>query len=410
VFLGIEPSEEKKKSRGWNDWVEARREFLYWYPLDSRHSAHDLVHNHLTFFIFNHTAIFEKKYWPRQTVSNGFVTMDGKKMSKSMGNIMPLRKAILQYGADVVRFLVTSSAELDSDSDFNQAAAEGVIMRISLLENYLEKALDNRENSKAANQPASNRSKICRWFYSRFHSRLLEASSLYENFKLRPLAKALFYDTINDLQWYSHRSQDMDLQEFFELWSLAIAPFMPHVAEEFWARLGNKKYAKNSLLAATAPFPQADASQIDAKIEAQEQHIKDLMDDIRRILQIIKIQKPSSIIFIVHSPWKMKVRKLVAEKKNIAKVVEEAKKDSELAPRISQVSLIASKLLKNLGSLNIDVISAQEELELLNESREFLSSQFGGAKIEVIKEEDASPQLAAKASNSMPGKPSIVIS
>jgi leucyl-tRNA synthetase len=44
---------------------EMKREFSYWYPLDSRHSATDLVYNHLTFFIFNHVAVFPKKHWPR---------------------------------------------------------------------------------------------------------------------------------------------------------------------------------------------------------------------------------------------------------------------------------------------------------------------------------------------------------
>ncbi|MFH1094601.1 MAG: leucine--tRNA ligase, partial [Candidatus Micrarchaeota archaeon] len=157
VFLGKEPASKGKSRAGGvkktPEWGEARREFLYWYPLDSRHSAHDLVHNHLTYFVFNHTAVFSEKqagpdgslpashFWPKQTVSNGFVTMEGKKMSKSMGNILPLRKAIAQYGTDVIRFVVTSSAELEADSDFNQAAAEGVISRINILENYLEKTI-----------------------------------------------------------------------------------------------------------------------------------------------------------------------------------------------------------------------------------------------------------------------------
>ena len=51
----------------------------------------DLVQNHLSFFVLNHVAIFEKKLWPKEIVVNGSVMMDGAKMSKSMGNIIPLR-------------------------------------------------------------------------------------------------------------------------------------------------------------------------------------------------------------------------------------------------------------------------------------------------------------------------------
>jgi len=35
-----------------------RREFEYWYPVDLRVSGKDLVPNHLTYFLYNHTAIW----------------------------------------------------------------------------------------------------------------------------------------------------------------------------------------------------------------------------------------------------------------------------------------------------------------------------------------------------------------
>lgn len=36
-----------------------KREFNYWYPVDLRVSGKDLVPNHLTYFLYNHVAI-----WP----------------------------------------------------------------------------------------------------------------------------------------------------------------------------------------------------------------------------------------------------------------------------------------------------------------------------------------------------------
>ena len=78
---------------------EIRNEFLYFYPVDSRHSGRDLVPNHLTFFVLNHVALFPEENWPQEIVVNGSVLMAGKKMSKSMGNIIPLREAVRKYGA-----------------------------------------------------------------------------------------------------------------------------------------------------------------------------------------------------------------------------------------------------------------------------------------------------------------------
>jgi leucyl-tRNA synthetase len=37
-----------------------RREFEFWYPVDLRVSGKDLVPNHLTYFLYNHTAIWPK--------------------------------------------------------------------------------------------------------------------------------------------------------------------------------------------------------------------------------------------------------------------------------------------------------------------------------------------------------------
>ena len=96
-----------------------RNEFCYFYPLDSRHSGRDLSQTHLSFFIFNHVAIFERKYWPRQIVVNGSVLMEGKKMSKSLGNIIPLRDAIKEFGADSIRLAMLASAEILQDADFS---------------------------------------------------------------------------------------------------------------------------------------------------------------------------------------------------------------------------------------------------------------------------------------------------
>ena len=185
---------------------------------------------------------------------------------------------------------------------------------------------------------------------------------------------------------------------------------MPHVAEEFWERLGEKKkYAASVQLVVTASFPAADEKQINASLEIGEQHLQDVIEDVRHIMQLLKRERAASITFIVHAPWKMKVRALVAQHKNIKLVMEEAKKDPELAGRMPLVSALASKLLKNIGSLIGDAMEAEEEKEVLEEAAGFLAKEFGAAEVVVLAEKDAPAELAAKAANALPGKPSIII-
>ena len=60
--------------------------------------------------------------------------MEGKKMSKSLGNIIPLRHAIEEYGADSIRLTMLASAEILQDSDFSFDLVKGI--RSKLFEIY----------------------------------------------------------------------------------------------------------------------------------------------------------------------------------------------------------------------------------------------------------------------------------
>ncbi|MFH1785821.1 MAG: leucine--tRNA ligase [Candidatus Micrarchaeota archaeon] len=217
VFLGKGNTNPK--------WQKLKESFEYWYPLDSRHSGADLVRNHLPFFIFNHVAIFPKKHWPKQIVTNGFVLMDGSKMSKSMGNILPLRKAITEYGADVIRFSVVCGADLSSDADFNKSVAEGVRSRIAIINKLIDASLKSTAKSHGRAE---------KWLLSRLNRKIENAEKMYDEFYIRELALDIFYDVISDLQWYMKRTKEPNLKEFFIKWVPLIAPFMPHYAEEYW--------------------------------------------------------------------------------------------------------------------------------------------------------------------------------
>ena len=60
IFLGKGEVEEIGATTGINpELLEAmRNEFQYWYPLDFRNSAKELVPNHLSFCVFHHAALF----------------------------------------------------------------------------------------------------------------------------------------------------------------------------------------------------------------------------------------------------------------------------------------------------------------------------------------------------------------
>jgi len=74
---------------------QLRHEFEFWYPLDLRVSAKDLIRNHLTMALYNHRAIWsDRNMMPKAYYVNGHVMVDAEKMSKSKGNFITLLDSI----------------------------------------------------------------------------------------------------------------------------------------------------------------------------------------------------------------------------------------------------------------------------------------------------------------------------
>jgi leucyl-tRNA synthetase len=405
VFLGI-GSADRLPSQA----KDMHREFSYWYPLDSRHSATDLVHNHLTFLIFNHVAIFPREMWPRQIVTNGFVLMDGKKMSKSMGNIIPIRAAVKQFGADAIRFVVVSGADLSSDTDFNRPAVEGVLSRLRFMAETMDKYAKEKDDAGAAHGKhagaayGSGNDIADKWLLSRMHKRAIAAPQMYENFQLRELSLELLYNTFNDLQWYLKRAQKPRLREFFEMWVPLVAPIVPHFSEEMWEKLGKKHYVKDAPFVAVAELPKGDATKVDEKLEAAEDYILRVREDIGAILKLIKKEKPASVQLFVAASWKRKLRGIAGKERKFDVAMKAAMADAEIKPHAAEVAKVLQAYMKNAGDLG-DTKNAEAEMAALMSGKKLLEDELG-CVVSVSPEEKSD---VPKAKFALPGKPSIMI-
>jgi leucyl-tRNA synthetase len=109
-----------------------RGEFRYWYPMDLRVSAKDLIPNHLTMALFNHAAVWEDEpeLWPRGYYCNGHVLVDAEKMSKSKGNFLIMSDTIDQYSADATRFACADAGDSLDDANFSRETADSAIVSL----------------------------------------------------------------------------------------------------------------------------------------------------------------------------------------------------------------------------------------------------------------------------------------
>jgi leucyl-tRNA synthetase len=389
-----------------------KKEFNYFYPVDSRHSGRDLVQNHLSFFVLNHVAIFEKKFWPQEIVVNGSVMMDGAKMSKSMGNIIPLRTAIRDHGADPIRLAIISSAELLQDADFNMESVSGIQGKLASL-------LD--ECSRLKNEPVSELQAEDRWILSKLQSMIGTVTESLEKMRLREGLHEILFSFESDLSWYNKRAEAKERKDvsgiLYQINSARVAmlsPFAPHIAEEMWEKLGNTELVSKSA------WPAYYKDGVDATAIQSENLLKSTMDDIANILKVTKITPKKIVIYVNSDSMKSKVYRkvlsiMVGGQNNMGVVMKELIADPETTNAKKMPDYI-QKVIKDLHSESEEIKQMKLESDSFDE-KEFLSSELSsigkkefGVEIEVYSESDSNIyDPKGKARYARPFKPAILI-
>jgi leucyl-tRNA synthetase len=385
-------------------------EFQYFYPVNARHSGRDLVPNHLTFFIFNHIAIFPKEYWPEEIVVNGSVLMDGKKMSKSEGNIIPLRDAIRNNGADSIRLAILISAELLQDADFNQEAVKGI-------KNKLESMLD--ECSKYRSSHNSKLEQEDTWIKSKMEQLIFKTTASIQKMRLREALHFILYEFESDLQWYMKRALAKKrinfsgiVHEIFSIRVSMMSPFAPYTSEEMWSRLGNTGIVSKS------SWPMYHEEMINFESIQSENLLKNTVEDIKNIIKVTKII-PKKITIYTPAQWKVKayqkiLSKVVVGEINIGSLIksliadketEEIKKDPDFVKKT--VNDILSESQEDRESKNrIGII---DEKKVLSELDSLVQAEFGITS-QVFSESDQDKyDPKNKSRTARPYKPSILI-
>ena len=389
-----------------------KKEFKYFYPVDSRHSGRDLVQNHLSFFVLNHVAIFEKKLWPQEIVVNGSVMMDGVKMSKSMGNIIPLRTAIKDHGADPIRLAIISSAELLQDADFNMESVYGI-------QNKLESLLEECNNLKAAQ--IGDLEAEDRWILSKTQGRIAQITEAVEKMRLREGLQDILFSFESDLSWYAKRVEAKGrdnvsgiLHKINSARVAMLSPFAPHIAEEIWEKLGHTELASKSA------WPEFSKENIDPTSIQSEELLKSTIDDIVNILKITKINPQKIVIYVNSDDFKSKVYRkilgiMVGGQNNMGVVMKELIADPQTTDAKKMPDYI-QKVIKDLHSESEEIKSMKVESEEFDE-KQFLSTELAsigkkefGVEIQVFGATDEDIyDPKGKARHARPFKPAILI-
>ena len=83
---------------------------------DLRVSGKDLIYNHLVMMIY-HGIIFGEIFLPKEYRVNGYVRVNGEKMSKSLGNFITIEQALEKYPKDSLMMLLMEAGDGVNDAN-----------------------------------------------------------------------------------------------------------------------------------------------------------------------------------------------------------------------------------------------------------------------------------------------------
>ncbi|WP_201007619.1 valine--tRNA ligase [Paenibacillus glycanilyticus] len=275
-------------------WPEETEDFKRYYPTDVLVTGYDIVYFWVARMIF--TALeFTDQIPFKDVLMHGLVRdAEGRKMSKSLGNGVDPLDVIENYGADAMRYMISTGSTPGQDLRFRIEKVEQARNFANKIWNASRFALMNLEGFTASDiDIKSNLGTAERWILHRLNETVREATRLIDSYEFGETGRILYNFIWDDLcDWYiefaklnlygtdeqAKRATQSVLAYVLDRTQRLIHPFMPYISEEIWQHLPHEG---ESITVAAWPV-------YDEALEAPEavKEMELLMDIIRAVRNV----------------------------------------------------------------------------------------------------------------------------
>ncbi len=333
---------------------------------------------------------------------------EGKKMSKSVGNIIDPVVAINTYGADALRMWMYTVNQPGDSKNFDPKTVDELIKKIF---NPIENVISFYEMyADSSIQPHDRSSDLLdKWIIAVFKKMSAQGTEYLDNFKIFEAAR-LVRDFVNDFStWYIRRSRERfkseDLTDknnalsttAFVLRELSkyMAPFMPFFAESIYLKFRANEEPESVHLTGW-PFEDDGILKNIFDSFKHEKNIIEDMEEVRRIVSLALEKRMAANIKVRQPLTKLKIKNsrlnnsdpafldLIKDEINIKEVVfdesiaEDVELDQTITPELKKEGEVR-EIIRMIQDL-------RKENELTPDQKITLRVEAGKEKIELFRE------------------------
>lgn len=320
---------------------------------------------------------------------------DGKKMSKSKGNVIDPIVVIDKYGTDAFRFTLAAFAAQGRDIKMSEKRVEGYRHFVNKLWNAARFTLMHIDQAPESIHPESLPD---RWILSRLCRVTETVQNALDNYKFNEAASALYQFIWHEFcDWYleaikpilygkmgedAKKSTEGILWQILRNTLIILHPFMPFVTEEIWHKLPG---SKDSILKASYGAEKQDSTFIrpDETAESDMSLVMDIITGIRNVRGEMNIT-PSEPLYVKIQAQDSKIKDTILAYQDIlndlARLESLSVHESEKRPKTAAAAIIdgaviyvslegiidfakeTQRLEKEINKLSKELISASKKL------------------------------------------------
>jgi len=264
-------------------WPRDTKDLETYHPTNVLETGYDLIFFWVARMIIMTTYAMNEIPF-RHVYFHGLVRDEkGRKMSKSLGNIIDPVDVAEKFGTDAVRLSLVIGTSPGNDMKLSEEKVAGYRNFANKLWNISRFILTAVEDSGRVKKAPKPKTSADAWILSRF-ARVKEiVENNIENYQFSAAGEALRDFTWNELaDWYLEiskieKGKDKILMFILERLLVLWHPFMPYVTEHIWSHLD----AKNLLM--VHEWPKDQKKMIDEEREKEFEKVKNLVTKIRNL-------------------------------------------------------------------------------------------------------------------------------